>query len=73
MRLPNKLISYNESTLSLLPKILVKLKNGPVEVTYLYRMMRFEIDDPTDFLSAMDCLYALRTADIDERGMVYLC
>lgn len=73
MQLPNKLYSYKASTLSLVPKVLKILRNGSVSVKDLYLTIRPELADATDFLSVMDCLYALRAIDIDEEGEVYIC
>jgi len=73
MQLPNKLYSYEESTLALLPKVLRELKKGPVFVNELYLTMRQNLKDPTDFLSVMDCLYALRVIDMSDDGKVYIC
>lgn len=73
MQLPNKLYSYKNSTLALIPVVLTEIKNGPVSVKDLYRKVRPGLDDPTDFMSVMDCLYALRAADITEEGEVYIC
>lgn len=73
MQLPNKLYSYKASTLALIPKVLTELKNGPVEVKDLFLVMRPSLSDATDFLSVMDCLYALRAVDINEEGEVFSC
>ncbi len=73
MQLPNKLYSYTASTLSLVPKVLTILRNGSISVKDLYLTIRPELADATDFLSVMDCLYALRAIDIDEEGEVYIC
>ena len=73
MQLPNKLYSYKASTLALIAKVLTELKNGPVEVKDLFLVMRPSLSDATDFLSVMDCLYALRAVDINEEGEVFSC
>lgn len=73
MQLPNKLYSYKASTLDLVPKVLTELKNGPIEVKDLFLVMRPSLPDATDFLSVMDCLYALRAVEISEEGEVYSC
>ena len=73
MQLPNKLYSYKASTLDLVPKVLTELKNGPIGVKDLFLVMRPSLPDATDFLSVMDCLYALRAVDINEEGEVYSC
>ncbi len=73
MQLPNKLYSYEESTLALLPRVLNEMRNGPVSVGKLYLSMKQSLKDPTDFLSAMDCLYALRAIDMNDDGEVFIC
>lgn len=73
MQLPNKLYSYKESTLALIPKVLTELANGPMTVKDLFLIVRPTLPDATDFLSVMDCLYALRAVDINKEGEVYSC
>ena len=73
MQLPNKLYSYKNSTLYLVPLVLNELKDGPLMVKDLYDRVRSHLEDPTDFISVMDCLYALRAADINENGEVFIC
>ena len=73
MQLPNKLYSYRDSTLALIPKILKRLQKQPIELNDLYREMKPELVDATDFMPAMDCLYALRAVDINDEGEVYIC
>lgn len=73
MQLPNKLYSYKNSTLALIPKVLREIKENPVSVFELYDKLKPELNDATDFLSVMDCLYALRAADINDKGEVFLC
>lgn len=73
MQLPNKLYSYKNSTLALIPKVLSEIKGGPVPVFELYDKLKPELNDVTDFLSVMDCLYALWAADINDEGKVFIC
>lgn len=73
MQLPNKLYSYKSSTLALVPVVLQALQNGPVEVKDLFLEVKPQLTDATDFLSVLDCLYALRAADINDEGEVYSC
>ncbi len=73
MQLPNKLYSYKASTLALIPKVLTELKSGPKEVKDLFLLIRPSLSDATDFLSVMDCLYALQSIDINEEGEVFSC
>jgi hypothetical protein len=73
MQLPNKLYSYKNSTLALIPVVLKEIQNSPIPVMDLYRKVRPVLNDATDFISVMDCLYALRAADINDEGEVYIC
>ncbi len=73
MQLPNKLYSYKNSTLYLVPLVLNELKDAPLMVKDLYDRVRSHLEDPTDFISVMDCLYALRAADVNENGEVFIC
>lgn len=73
MQLPNKLYSYKNSTLALIPKVLSEIKDTPVPVFELYDILKPELNDATDFLSVMDCLYALHAADINDEGEVFIC
>lgn len=73
MQLPNKLYSYKDSTLALIPIVLQELKNGPIPAGALYKRIRPVLSDPTDFLAVMDCAYALGAVDINDEGEVFLC
>ena len=73
MQLPNKLYSYKNSNLALVPIVLKEIQNGPVPVKELYQRLRPSLIDATDFISVMDCLYALRAADINDDGEVFIC
>ncbi len=73
MQLPNKLYSYKNSTLALIPRVLREIKDQPVPLFELFDRLKPELTDATDFLSVMDCLYALRAADINDEGEVFSC
>lgn len=73
MQLPNKLYSYKASTLGLVPTVLKELQDGALPVMDLYLKVRPHLTDATDFLSVMDCLYALRAANMNDEGEVYIC
>ncbi len=73
MQLPNKLYSYKNSTVTLIPAVLNKIKEKPIPVYELYSRVRPELKDATDFLSVMDCLYALKAIDITDEGEVFSC
>lgn len=73
MQLPNKLYSYKDSTLALVPLVLSEIKDGSIPVIELYQRVKPKLSDTTDFMSVMDCLYALRAADINDEGEVFIC
>lgn len=73
MQLPNKLYSYQKSTLAYLPKVLNEIKSGNSNVKDIFHAISEELDDPTDFLSIMDCLYALNAIEMFNEGELNLC
>lgn len=73
MQFPNKLYSYKNSTLALIPEVLKEIKESPVPVMDLYERVKPSLTDATDFISVMDCLYALRAADLNDDGEVFIC
>lgn len=73
MQLPNKLYSYKNSTLSLIPIVLKEIKKGNKEIRSLFHAVSNHLEEPTDFLSVMDCLYALGTIEMSDSGEVELC
>ena len=73
MQFPNKLYSYKNSTLALIPMVLKEIKDNRVPVKELNDRVRTSLNDATDFISVMDCLYALRAADLNDDGEVFIC
>lgn len=73
MQLPNKLYSYKASSLSLVPVVLTEIKDRPMAVSELYRRLRPSLEDATDFVDVLDCLYALRAVDVSDNGEVFIC
>lgn len=59
--------------MALIPKVLSEFKDGPIHLFELYDRLKPELNDATDFLSVMDCLYALRAADINNKGEAFIC
>ncbi|WP_367949680.1 ABC-three component system middle component 7 [Ruminococcus sp.] len=53
--------------------MLSEIKDGPIHLFELYDRLKPELNDATDFLSVMDCLYALRAADINNKGEAFIC
>ena len=73
MQLPNKLYSYSESILPIMLKIARELKHGSIKVSELYIKIKPALKDSTDFMLAMDCLFAINAADINQDEEAYLC
>ena len=70
MRLPNKLYSYEESTLSKFPIVLRALRDSDSGVTELYERIKKSVPDVSEYLEILDSLYALGKIDIDDKEAV---
>ncbi len=66
MRLPNKVIPYNQSIIAKFPIILDALKIKPYTAIDLFNSVKTRIDID-DFLDAIDSLYALGKIRLDEQ------
>lgn len=66
MLLPNKLFSYNESTLSKFPIILRELQNRPMTVKELYQRTVRNLSGVNEYIDVLDCLYALHKIEYDD-------
>ena len=73
MQFLNRLYSYKNSTLALIPTVLNERKDTLVQLKELYERVRPSLADATDFISVMDCLYALRAADLNDNGEMFIC
>ncbi len=72
MRLPNKVTPYKKSVIAYFPSILSLLKKGDMSLKILYEEIIIEEKDMGDFLSAIDCLFALGKIGLnEERGSLY--
>jgi len=70
MQLPNKLFSYEESTLSKFAPILGALEKQNYSVLGLFSEIRRQFESIDDFLLALDCLYGLGKIDYDDEEEV---
>lgn len=72
MRLPDKITPYDDSVLPLLLKILKQLIDCEKSPTALFAQLKGA--DTSEFIEAMDCLYALGKIDFtdDGRGIRYV-
>ncbi len=66
MKLPGKSTPYKNSVLALFPDILSVLRQGECSVLDLYRQTG--ITSVSDYMNALDCLYALGKIEISEEG-----
>ena len=70
MQLQNKLYSYQKSTLALIPRVLKEIDNGTTDILDIFHKVSQELDEPSDFISVMDCLYALNAIEMSDEGEV---
>lgn len=71
MKLPNKLTSYKESILFLLPIILDKLKAYDMAPIELYESLKDKASLP-EYIEALDCLYMMGKIEFNEqRGVLH--
>ena len=60
MKLPSKIICYDESVLSKLTKVLNVLVNGDITLIALYNQTKKLYRDFEEYIDVLDCLFALR-------------
>jgi hypothetical protein len=70
MRLPNKVIPYTNSVIALFPDILEALAQQDMSPKELFEITAFRKKDMADFLSALNCLFALGEIELIEEGRV---
>ncbi|WP_342471835.1 ABC-three component system middle component 7 [Metasolibacillus sp. FSL H7-0170] len=68
MRLPNKVIPYTNSVIALFPDILEALAQQDMSPKELFEITTFGKKDLADFLSALNCLFALGKIELIEEG-----
>lgn len=70
MRLPNKVTSYSNSVVARFPDILEALEQQDMSPKELMEETTVGKKDMGDFLSALDCLFALGKIELTEEGRV---
>lgn len=68
MRLPNKVTSYSNSIFAWFPDILELLEQKDMTPKELFEHSTANKKDMSDFLSALDCLFALGKIELIEEG-----
>lgn len=73
MKFPNKAIRYNESIVSKFPCIMEQLSHGEMAISDLYASVKTKMQSVSDFIDALDCLYALHkiTFNQETRRLAY--
>lgn len=66
MRLPNKVTSYKESVLSKLKVLLDVMSNRDVSLTELYSVTYQNFLDMSEFIDALDVLFALNKLEYND-------
>lgn len=56
-----------------MPRVLTEIKSGNLNVKSIFHAISEELEDPTDLLSIMDCLYALNAIEMTNKGEINLC
>jgi len=67
MKLPNKVITYNESIISKFPIVLSILRNEDCKAIELFNQIKNRIEDIDNFLDVLDCLFALGAINLNEQ------
>ena len=74
MKLPNKVINYNESVLSKLPLVLSLLEKRNYTIYELYDKIKSNLESIDEFLEVLDCLFALNKIKLnEEKRSITLC
>ena len=73
MKVPSKVTPYKESTIAKFPMVLSILEKGDMTPTELYdKVKKSKIQDITEFVEALDCLYAMNKIEIREEVLHYV-
>ena len=71
MKLPNKITSYSESSISKFPLILKTLREEDKSPIELYEKAKKERMSISEFMEVIDALYALGKIDLNGEGKIY--
>lgn len=72
MKLPNKVIPFQDSTIAKFPTFLSVLAKGDISVSELYSKVKSEVTDVGEYIEILDCLFALRKIDyIKEKEVLH--
>ncbi len=72
MKLPNKVICYNESIISKFPVVLTILKVKECSIYQLFNQIKNQIEDVNELIDILDGLFALGKIEIrEDTGRIY--
>lgn len=72
MKLPNKIISFNESVLSKCVPILNEVQNNDIGVITLFHKTESCYNSFEEYIDALDCLFAMKKIEyIAEKGVLH--
>lgn len=72
MKFPNKFVTYKNSTLSKLPKVLEKLEDCDLSVEALYGKTKKDMTNIQEFIEILDCLFMLGKIELKEEIIHYV-
>lgn len=71
MKIPSKVISYRESSISRYARVLIRLREREYAPMELYKDMKHVFVGVDDYIDVLDGLYALRAIEYnDNRGTI---
>jgi hypothetical protein len=72
MRLPSKVTSYNESILARFPVLLRHTQTEDIAVMDLLKLVQTQFNEASEYLEALDCLFALGKIELsEEEGVLH--
>ena len=71
MKLPSKITSYSESSISKFPYVLKAVREGEKTPLELYSEAKKEHISIAEFMEVLDGLYALGRIDLNEEGELH--
>ena len=73
MKIPSKVTPYKESTIAKFPTVLSQLEKEDITPNELFATLRKnKINDVSEFVEILDCLYAMNKIDIREGVLHYV-
>jgi hypothetical protein len=68
MKLPNKIIKYEDSILVKLPVVLNVIQKGNKSILETYKEVKNEVNNIAEFTEVLCCLYALNKIELNNES-----